>query len=623
MWTAPELQHWAGLFCFGAGFRRPTFSILQEVFVLITGLGDEESHPPTHSVLDEVLAGALISSLFSSDLRAQIRRTISSTDASEEGGGAAEATSFGQASSPLVQESTADWRALLVERSASQDEVPAESAQCSGCAGASPGWGVWAPCPALCGEWFCSTQCLVEHGKVYDPKETCVGNGLFLPRFAEGFAGPRGPATWAVATEGVAVAPPLDRLMTGDAGDFFSAKGRENFNRAFDDPSVAWEHWGPECKLMSRARGRPIVLPDGQAMAGPQPVRNEKHPLGFPWLRGRMAQRVQRSNEMAQHSLERLKWRVENWGFCVVEHPRNSWLWKFPLARWLQELPGVYFTVWWNCCHGGDRIKASALLHNCPLLHERLHRPECTGHTDKLDYQVKRGADGTLEFDTAREAEYPFGFCQAYAQVVRASLSAWHKAELPAELSARPAWVQEALDSSTKRLQRSEVQLQVAPQVLRMLRGMVQGREVEHLGELLRLADYRGSDVRLCSAELVDGCRQEAPYPSPAWKWETVQAYKWEASHHINVLELTAFLNYMRSRAGSVDFHGKRIFNVFDSRVAACVVAKGRSSSKVLNRVCRRVMALSLATNTYVITLWTISKWQYSDAASRLHSRHG
>ena len=47
---------------------------------------------------------------------------------------------------------------------------------------------------------------------------------------------------------------------------------------------------------------------------------------------------------MAQHSLERLrlKWRVENWGFCAVEHPRDSWLWKFPLAQWLQELPGAY-----------------------------------------------------------------------------------------------------------------------------------------------------------------------------------------------------------------------------------------------------------------------------------------
>ena len=619
-WSAPVLQHWTGLFCFGAGFRRPTFSILQEVFVLIAGLGDEESHPPTHSVLDEVLAGALMSALFCSDLRAQIRRTISSTDASEEGGGAAEASRFVEAASPLVQESSADWRALLVEESATRNAAPVAPLRCAVCAGDSPSWGVWAPCAALCEGQFCSTSCLVEHGTCYDMKPTCKGKGLFLPRFAEGFAGPRGPATWAVAAQGVAIAPPLDRLMTGSAGDFFTEEGHANFEKAFNDPSVAWEHWGPECKLMSRARGRPIALPGGRTVAGPQPVRNERFPLGFPWLRGRMAQRVERSNQMAMHSLERLRWRVQNWGFCVIEHPRNSWLWKFPLAQWLQELPGVFFTVWWNCCHGGDRVKASALLHNCPLLHEALHQPECAGHADKLDYQVKRLPDGTLEFDTALEAEYPFGFCLVYAQVVRRALGAWHKAELPAELSVRSMWVQEALGNSTKRLQRDQVQLQVAPQVLRMLRGMEQGKEAEHLADLLRLADYRGSDVRLCSAELVDGCRQEAPYPSPAWRWETVQAYKWEVSHHINVLELTAFLNYLRSKAGSVDFHGKRVFNVFDSRVAACVVAKGRSSSKVLNRVCRRVMALSLATNTYVITLWTISKWQYSDAASRLHS---
>ena len=54
--------------------------------------------------------------------------------------------------------------------------------------------------------------------------------------------------------------------------------------------------------------------------------------------------------------------------------------------------------------------------------------------------------------------------------------------------------------------------------------------------------------------------------------------------------------------------------------VGLLCAAKGRSSSKVLNRVCRRVMAISLATNTYVITLWTISKWDYSDAAGRLRS---
>eukprot|EP00972_Heterocapsa_arctica_P083670 12330358-Heterocapsa_arctica.AAC.1 len=84
-------------------------------------------------------------------------------------------------------------------------------------------------------------------------------------------------------------------------------------------------------------------------------------------------------------------------------------------------------------------------------------------------------SDGTLEFDTAREAEYPFGFCQAYAQVVLRALSAWHIAELPAELSVRSVWVHKALDNSTKGLQRDEVQLRVAPQVLRMLRGLEQG----------------------------------------------------------------------------------------------------------------------------------------------------
>jgi hypothetical protein len=244
---------------------------------------------------------------------------------------------------------------------------------------------------------------------------------------------------------------------------------------------------------------------------------------------------------MAAHALARLEWRVLNWGFCVIEHPKNSWLWRFPLARWLQTLPGVYFTVWWNCCHGGDRVKGSALLHNCRELHEWLHCPVCKGHTDKLDYKVTRNDDGTLEFDTAREAEYPFGFCQAYAEVVLHALSTWNKAELPAELSVRSMWVHKSLDNSTKRLRRDEVQLQVAPQVLRMLQDMKQGCEAVHLCALLSMADYRGSDVRLCSAELVDGCRQEVPYPSPAWKWETVQAYKWEVNHHINVLELTAF----------------------------------------------------------------------------------
>eukprot|EP00959_Pyramimonas_sp_CCMP1952_P121607 2542751-Pyramimonas_sp.AAC.1 len=71
---------------------------------------------------------------------------------------------------------------------------------------------------------------------------------------------------------------------------------------------------------------------------------------------------------------------------------------------------------------------------------------------------------------------------------------------------------------------------------------MVQGKELDHLHELLRHADYRGSDVRLVSGQLVDGCRREFPCPAPAWRWETIMACPWRQQQHINVLEFIAFL---------------------------------------------------------------------------------
>ena len=90
------------------------------------------------------------------------------------------------------------------------------------------------------------------------------------------------------------------------------------------------------------------------------------------------------------------------------------------------------------------------------------------------------------------------------------------------------------------------------------------------------------------------------------------------------MLEFIAFLNFVRKRVGSLDFLEKRFFHVFDSRVVSCVVAKGWSSSRLLNKVARRYAAISLAADVYVMTLWTIRQWNHSDAASRrLHLDHG
>ena len=56
---------------------------------------------------------------------------------------------------------------------------------------------------------------------------------------------------------------------------------------------------------------------------------------------------------------------------------------------------------------------------------------------------------------------------------------------------------------------------------------------------------------------------------------------------------------------------------VLDSKVAANAIAKGRSSSRRLNRQLRRLLAVVLASDQYPLVLWTISKWNFADKPSR------
>ena len=73
-----SLQHWAGLFCFGAGFRRPLFSIVQEIFPFIRDPRWEKLDrlPCPESVLDEIIVGALLIPFAGTNLRAPIRNKL-------------------------------------------------------------------------------------------------------------------------------------------------------------------------------------------------------------------------------------------------------------------------------------------------------------------------------------------------------------------------------------------------------------------------------------------------------------------------------------------------------------------------------------------------------------------
>ena len=95
------LQHWTGLACFAAAYRRPPFSILQDVFTLTSDdslLVPSGPRRPTESIVDELLLFAGCALFASGNLHAQLHEAIAISDASLEGGASAKATRF----SPLV-----------------------------------------------------------------------------------------------------------------------------------------------------------------------------------------------------------------------------------------------------------------------------------------------------------------------------------------------------------------------------------------------------------------------------------------------------------------------------------------------------------------------------------------
>ena len=94
-------------------------------------------------------------------------------------------------------------------------------------------------------------------------------------------------------------------------------------------------------------------------------------------------------------------------------------------------------------------------------------------------------------------------------------------------------------------------------------------------------------------------------------------SWKWVHAQRINMLEVQAAFAFLRRRAQDADGASLRQLTVLDSKVATNVLAKGRSSSRRLNRLCRRVMALCMAADLYPLVLWTVSRWNSADKPSR------
>ena len=283
----------------------------------------------------------------------------------------------------------------------------------------------------------------------------------------------------------------------------------------------------------------------------------------------------------------------------MVVHRLISFFWKLPQVLSFLHRSTLFCSRILSEASRGEAGHVTWVLHNDAGLHETFN----------------------VAFENSHKLLSP-EFVTAYAQRVRTFASLWNKAGPPTEVADLSVWCRQQLRGATRGLSEVALADQLAADVATMVATMKPGNERAHLLSLLRFVDLRGTDVHLCSGQLLGGSTQRQPYPAFGWDWRRYQAYPWRAPGHINVLELTAVYNYVVEFSKSLDSHDCRSFIVLDSRVAAAVLAKGRSSSRALLRILRRMLPFILASNVVLLPLWTLPCWNFADGASRQFECH-
>ena len=283
-------------------------------------------------------------------------------------------------------------------------------------------------CHRNCGQRSCSVECHLRHQSRCELKE--------LPTVvvSERWSGPNYPLTQAFLREGLEIASPYD-IRVSEGCDYFSDEGKREWDR-LDALDVGFEHHAPDCKTMSRSRGRPFQI-GGRWMDGPPALRDEWNVMGFAYLRGANAVRVRQGNKMALRSVKRCSQLHAQGRFFSLEHPWRSWLWYMQPAANLAAEEGVFMAVF--SCHGGKREKWTALLTNSKEVYDAMHKEDCEHTHEQADYQPYYDEEGVLRFPTEEEAEYPQEMCAKMAQAVRRQLLKAGTGGATSDAAVRPA----------------------------------------------------------------------------------------------------------------------------------------------------------------------------------------
>lgn len=135
---------------------------------------------------------------------------------------------------------------------------------------------------------------------------------------------------------------------------------------------------------------------------------------------------------------------------------------------------------------------------------------------------------------------------------------------------------------------------------------------------LLRRTNHTGADIRVVSGELMSN--KTFPRESVSaqwWEWSEGFANRWKQRSHINVLELETVLLGIKHHITHFQATDMRIFQLSDSYICIGVVAKGRSSSRQLQRVLKKIAGHLLAHGLHLVMAHVDSASNPTDLASR------
>ena len=158
----------------------------------------------------------------------------------------------------------------------------------------------------------------------------------------------------------------------------------------------------PPCGTASRARERPLRSFQRRGFKVPQPLRSDSDPDMLPGLSEKGRLKVELASQLYDQ-LSEIMLRSMSLGLtCVIENPGDSLYWLTSFFRRIEQTCSGAWTLFDNCCHGGDRPKRTALW--CSKAGVLNHLALLCDNSHPHKPWIPRISGKTLKFVTSEEA---------------------------------------------------------------------------------------------------------------------------------------------------------------------------------------------------------------------------